>query len=87
MQEGEDPRYLKTSACCKHFLAYDLEDWNSTDRHHFDAVVTEADLANYYLPAFQACVQDANVSSLMCSVSFSPPRTSQAHTTRAHGTH
>jgi len=67
MEEGEDPHYLKTSACCKHFLAYDLEDWNGTDRHHFDAVVSDSDIANYYLPPFQACVQDVNVSSLMCA--------------------
>jgi len=51
----------------QHFLAYDLEDWNGTDRHHFNAIISEADAANYYLPAFQACVEDANVSSLMCS--------------------
>ena len=49
------------------YRAYDLEDWNGTDRHHFDAIVSEADAANYYLPAFQACVEDANVSSLMCA--------------------
>ena len=32
MQEGEDPRYLKTSACCKHFAAYSLENWEGMDR-------------------------------------------------------
>jgi hypothetical protein len=27
MQEGADPRYLKTSICCKHFAGYSLESW------------------------------------------------------------
>lgn len=26
LQEGEDPRYVKIAGCCKHFLAYSLED-------------------------------------------------------------
>ena len=44
-----------------------MEAWNKTDRHHFDAIISSADAANYYTPSFQACVQDANVSSLMCA--------------------
>ena len=44
LQSGEDDRYLKVSACCKHFAAYSLEDYNGTDRHHFNAVVNEQDL-------------------------------------------
>jgi hypothetical protein len=30
---------LKTSVCCKHFTAYDLENWDGYDRYHFDAQV------------------------------------------------
>ena len=67
LQEGEDPRYLKVSSCCKHFVAYDLESWNGTGRDAYNAVVSDADLAEYYTPTFQTCVQDARVSSLMCS--------------------
>ncbi len=33
MQEGSDPRYLKTSSCCKHFAGYDLEEWVRCCRH------------------------------------------------------
>lgn len=33
MQWGEDPNYLKVSSCCKHYDAYDLEDWNGVDRY------------------------------------------------------
>ena len=65
LQEGEDPRYLKVSSCCKHLVAYDLEGWNKTGRDSYNAIVNDADLADYYLPTFQACVQDAHVSALM----------------------
>ena len=67
MQEGEDARYLKTSACCKHFAAYSLENWEGMDRYHFDAMVSDEDLAEVYLPAFQACVTQGRASSTMCS--------------------
>lgn len=30
---------LKVAACCKHYTAYDLDDWKGTDRYHFNAVV------------------------------------------------
>ena len=67
MQEGEDPRYIKVSACCKHFVAYSLESWEGMDRHHFNAVVSDEDLAEFYLPAFQACVERGRASQMMCS--------------------
>lgn len=67
MQEGNDARYLKTAACCKHFAAYDLENWNGTDRHHFNAIVSDQDLIETYLPAFEACVREGRVASVMCS--------------------
>jgi len=68
MQEGEDPRYLKTSACCKHFAAYSVENlYNGTHRHNFNAHVTKQDMADTYLPAFEACVVKGKASALMCS--------------------
>lgn len=67
LQGGDDKRYLKIAANCKHFDAYDLENWNGTDRHHFDAKVTDQDLVETYLPPFQSCVEDARVASIMCS--------------------
>ena len=30
---------LLASACCKHFTAYDLDNWKGIDRYHFNAVV------------------------------------------------
>lgn len=67
MQEGVDTRYQKTSACCKHFAGYSLENWEGMDRYHFNAVITDEDLADFYLPAFQACVEKGRASSMMCS--------------------
>jgi hypothetical protein len=42
----EAPELLQASACCKHFVANELEAWNNTDRYHFDANVTAQDLAD-----------------------------------------
>ncbi len=33
------PRRMKVSACCKHFTAYDLDNWNGRDRFHLNAKV------------------------------------------------
>ncbi|KAG6896618.1 hypothetical protein C0992_007086 [Termitomyces sp. T32_za158] len=68
LQGGIDPRpYFKTVADCKHFAAYDLEDWQGIDRFTFDAQVSNQDLSEYYLPPFQTCVRDAKGGSVMCS--------------------
>ncbi|KAG6865725.1 hypothetical protein C0991_012371 [Blastosporella zonata] len=68
LQGGIDPQpYFKIAADCKHFAAYDLEDWEGNIRTSFDAQVTLQDLSEYYLPPFQSCVRDAKVASVMCS--------------------
>jgi beta-D-xylosidase 4 len=67
LQNGDDERYLKIAADCKHFDAYDLENWNGTDRHHFNAIVSDQDLVETYLPPFETCIRDAHVASIMCS--------------------
>lgn len=36
-EDGEDG--LMLSACCKHFTAYDLENWGNFSRYSFNAVV------------------------------------------------
>lgn len=38
--QGNPDQHLQASACCKHFTAYDLDDWNGVDRFHFDARVS-----------------------------------------------
>ncbi|KAF9569465.1 glycoside hydrolase family 3 protein [Agrocybe pediades] len=68
LQGGIDPKpYFKIAADCKHFAAYDLENWGGNNRMSFNAVVTPQDLSEYYLPSFQSCVRDAKVASVMCS--------------------
>ncbi|CAI0400283.1 unnamed protein product [Linum tenue] len=54
---------LKVSSCCKHYTAYDLDNWKGIDRFHFDA----KDLEDTYQPPFRSCVEEAHVSSVMCS--------------------
>lgn len=68
LQGGISPHpYYKVAADCKHFAAYDLENWEGINRSDFDAKVSLQDLSEYYLPSFQSCVRDAKVTSVMCS--------------------
>ncbi|KAF9484016.1 glycoside hydrolase family 3 protein [Pholiota conissans] len=67
LQGGINPEQFKVIADCKHFAAYDLENWNGNNRVSFNAVVTPQDLSEFYLPPFQSCVRDAKVASVMCS--------------------
>lgn len=57
-----DGEYLKTAACAKHFAVHSGPE---ALRHHFDAVVTEKDLQETYLPAFRSVVQNAQVEAVM----------------------
>lgn len=61
LQGGRDPPIKKIVATCKHFVAYDLESWNTYDRYNFDAIVSDQDLAEYYMQPFQTCARDAHV--------------------------
>ncbi len=53
--QGDDPHFLKTAACAKHFAVHSGPE---ALRHEFDAQVSEQDLYNTYLPAFKALVDD-----------------------------
>ncbi|NLG03283.1 MAG: glycoside hydrolase family 3 protein, partial [Clostridia bacterium] len=57
-----DGEVLKTAACAKHFAVHSGPE---AIRHEFDAVVSDKDLWETYLPAFEACVTEANVESVM----------------------
>ena len=61
--QGNDPHYLKTSACAKHFAVHSGPEAN---RHTFNAVIDEKDLRETYLYAFKKLV-DAGVESIMCA--------------------
>ncbi|OMP01678.1 hypothetical protein COLO4_11676 [Corchorus olitorius] len=65
--EGEGGHRLMNSACCKHFIAYDLEKWEDFSRYSFNAVVTEQDMEDTYEPPFRSCIQQGKASCLMCS--------------------
>lgn len=54
--------YRKTAACVKHFAAHSGPE---PERHHFNAVVSKKDMAETYLPAFEAAVKEAKVDAVM----------------------
>lgn len=60
--QGNDPRHLKAAACAKHYAVHSGPE---AGRHTFDSIVTQRDLRETYLPAFQACVMEAGVESVM----------------------
>lgn len=59
--QGEGDR-LKTAACAKHFAVHSGPE---ALRHEFNATATKKDMAETYLPAFRACVQEAGVEAVM----------------------
>lgn len=60
--QGHDPNYMKVAACAKHFAVHSgPEDL----RHSFNAEVSEQDLRETYLPAFEACVKEGHVEAVM----------------------
>lgn len=54
-------------ACCKHVVAYSVEEYNGIPRAKFNAIVTGMDLLDSYLPAFQSCFMQGGGRSSMCS--------------------
>jgi beta-glucosidase len=59
--QGNDPRYLKTAACAKHYAVHSGPE---RERHTFDARPTPKDLYETYLPAFEKLVR-AGVEAVM----------------------
>jgi beta-glucosidase len=62
--QGDDPKYLKTVATVKHYAVHSGPE---PDRHHFDAVVSERDLRESYLPHFETGIREGGAYSLMCA--------------------
>ena len=60
--QGNDPKYLKATACAKHYAVHSGPE---KLRHVFDAEINQRDLYETYLPAFKALVKVANVESVM----------------------
>ena len=54
--------HMKTAACAKHYAVHSgPEDL----RHEFDAIVSDKDLWETYLPAFEECITEGKVESVM----------------------
>ena len=62
--QGDDPNYLKASACAKHYAVHSGPE---SSRHTFNAVISQYDLWDTYLPAFHDLVVEGNVSGVMCA--------------------
>jgi beta-glucosidase len=61
--QGNDPKYLKSAACAKHFAVHSGPE---ELRHSFNVTVSPKNLYQTYLPAFKVAV-DAGVAGVMCA--------------------
>ena len=62
--EGNDPYYLKSVACAKHFAVHSGPE---NSRHIFDARPSTFDLWDTYLPAFHELIVKTGVHGVMCA--------------------
>jgi beta-glucosidase len=62
--QGEDPKYLKAAACAKHYAVHSGPE---PLRHVFNADVSDRDLWDTYLPAFEELITRGNVAGVMCA--------------------
>jgi beta-glucosidase len=62
LQGPSDAAIRKAHACAKHFAVHSGPEWN---RHSYNAVVSERDLRETYLPAFKDLVTKADVQEVM----------------------
>ena len=59
--QGDDPRYLKVVSTPKHFAA------NNEEHNRFECnpQISEKQLRDYYLPAFETCIKEGKAASIM----------------------
>ena len=62
--QGNDPNYMLAMACAKHYAVHSGPE---RDRHRFDAVVSDRDLYETYLPQFERVVREGKVAGVMGS--------------------
>ncbi|MBD0404336.1 glycoside hydrolase family 3 C-terminal domain-containing protein [Flammeovirga sp. EKP202] len=62
--QGDDPNYLKTAACAKHFAVHSGPE---SVRLSFKINPSKQDLYETYLPAFEALVKEAKVEGVMAA--------------------
>jgi len=60
--QGDDPNALKVAACAKHYAVHSGPE---SERHSFNAICSDYDLWNTYLPHFEAAVKEAKVEAIM----------------------
>lgn len=62
--QGDDPGYFKVIATSKHYVVHSGPE---SSRHSFDAVISERDFRDTYLPAFRQTVVEGKAYSVMCA--------------------
>ncbi|MFL9839226.1 glycoside hydrolase family 3 C-terminal domain-containing protein [Flavobacterium sp. ST-75] len=62
--QGDDPKYLKATACAKHYAVHSGPE---PLRHTFDVDVSPYELWDTYLPAFKKLVTESDVAGVMCA--------------------
>jgi beta-glucosidase len=60
--QGDDTNYMLAMACAKHYAVHSGPE---RDRHRFDAVVSDRDLYETYLPQFERVVREGRVAGVM----------------------
>lgn len=63
--QGNHPKYLKLSACAKHYAVHSGPEWSRHTANLTD--VAPRDLWETYMPAFKTLVQDGEVRQVMCA--------------------
>ncbi len=62
--QGDDPKYLKVVATAKHFAVHSGPE---SERHTFDARISDTDLKETYLPQFETAIKEGHAASVMCA--------------------
>ena len=62
--QGDDPKYFKTIATVKHFAVHSGPE---KERHYFDAMTSERDFRETYLPQFEMGIKEGKAYSVMCA--------------------
>jgi beta-glucosidase len=62
--QGNDPKYFKTIATAKHYAVHSGPE---SERHTFDAVISDQDLRATYLPQFEMAIKAGGAYSVMCA--------------------
>ncbi|MDP4238846.1 MAG: glycoside hydrolase family 3 C-terminal domain-containing protein [Bacteroidota bacterium] len=62
--QGNDPKFLKTAACAKHYAVHSGPE---PGRNSFNSIVGMYDLWDTYLPAFESLITKAKVAGVMCA--------------------